>query len=292
MRGEKHGRGVEQSWQMLDAFANLGIARFDLTQTDVEGRKQAFAAAQPWQELRDRMPALLESARQRQHNVIVRPRGGAGLVQLDDLDGGAVERVRSGAFLILTTSVDNHQAWVAVRDWTPEVARRLRRGTGADPSASGAARVAGSSNFKRKYAPDFPTVQVLEVRLRHMVTAAELEVLGVMAPQDCIGVSCPRRVSFGWRRKAWPSYQRCVQNAPLRHGEDLPDISRADFTFCLLAIDWGWSMEATAARLLENSSKARENGPAYARLTAERAAAAVYRRNLHLSSIDGTNKRR
>jgi len=62
MSGEKHGRGVEQSWQMLDAFANLGIARFDLTQTDVDGRKQAFAAAQPWPELRDRMPALLESA--------------------------------------------------------------------------------------------------------------------------------------------------------------------------------------------------------------------------------------
>ena len=292
MSGEKHGRGVQQSWQMLDAFASLGVGHFDLTQTDVDGRKQSFAAAQPWQQLRDRLPALLESARQRQRNVIVRPRGGTELVQLDDLDGGAVERVRSAAFLILTTSADNHQAWVAVRDGTPEVARHLRRGTGADPSASGAARVAGSSNFKRKYAPDFPTVQVWEVRPRHMVTAAELEVLGVMAPQDGMGISCPRHVSPGWRRKAWPSYQRCVQNAPRRCGEDLPDISRADFTFCLLAIDWGWSIEATAARLLESSSKARENGPAYARLTTERAAAAVYRRSLHLTSIDGTNKRR
>jgi hypothetical protein len=292
MSGEKHGRGVESGWQMLDAFASLGMAHFDLTRTDMDGRKQAFAAAQSWQELRDRMPALLESARQRQHNVIVRPRGSAGLVQLDDLDGAAVERVRSAAFLILTTSVGNHQAWVAIRECTPEVAGRLRRGTGADPSASGAARVAGSSNFKRKYAPDFPTVHILEVRPRHMVTAAALEALGVLAPQDRIGVSCPRRVSSYWARKAWPSYQRCVQNAPLRRGEDLPDISRADFTFCLLAIDWGWSIEATAARLLESSSKARENGPAYARLTAERAAAAVYRRNLHLTSIDGTNKRR
>jgi hypothetical protein len=79
----------------------------------VDGRKQAFAAAQPWQvwqELRDRMPALFESARPLQHNLSLRPRGDAGFVQLDDLDGAAVERVRSAAFLILSTSVDNHQA--------------------------------------------------------------------------------------------------------------------------------------------------------------------------------------
>ena len=41
-----------------------------------------------------------------------------------------------------------------------EFARRVRRGTGADATASGATRVAGSLNFKDKYAPDFPRVKI------------------------------------------------------------------------------------------------------------------------------------
>jgi hypothetical protein len=62
-------------------------------------------------------------------------------------------------------------------------------------------------------------------------------------------------------------------------GGGRPDISRADFTFCLLAIDWGWGIEETAERLMVHSRKARENGEAYARLTANRAADAVARRS-------------
>ena len=45
----------------------------------------------------------------------------------------------------------------------------------------------------------------------------------------------------------------------------------------MLAIDWGWGIEETAARLMEESSKARENGESYAQLTAQNAAAAVQR---------------
>ena len=78
--------------------------------------------------------------------------------------------------------------------------------------------------------------------------------------------------------KGWPSYVRCVQNAPPAREGDRPDISRADFTFCLLAIDWGWSVEETAARLMQESSKARENGEGYALRTAQNAAAAIERR--------------
>ena len=43
MRIEKHGRGVEQAWQMLDTFASLGVHAFDLTQTDIDGHKRGFA---------------------------------------------------------------------------------------------------------------------------------------------------------------------------------------------------------------------------------------------------------
>ncbi len=78
--------------------------------------------------------------------------------------------------------------------------------------------------------------------------------------------------------KAWPSYQRCVDNAPPVRGGGRPDISRADFTFCLLAIDWGWSAEETAARLMQESGTAQETGEAYALRTARNAAAAIERR--------------
>ena len=43
----------------------------------------------------------------------------------------------------------------------------------------------------------------------------------------------------------------------------------------MIAIDWGWSVDETAARLMEESSKAQENGEAYAARTVANAAAAV-----------------
>ena len=57
-------------------------------------------------------------------------------------------------------------------------------------------------------------------------------------------------------------------------------ISKADFTFCMTAIDWGWSFEAAAERLMQKSAKAQENGERYALTTA----AAVERRGQPLKS--------
>jgi hypothetical protein len=56
-----------------------------------------------------------------------------------------------------------------VRECDAELARRLRCGSGADPSASGASRIAGSVNFKRKDAPNFPVVEILEATPKHTV---------------------------------------------------------------------------------------------------------------------------
>jgi hypothetical protein len=275
-------RRVEQAWLMLDTFARLGAQAFDLTQTDIHGRKRSFCPQQKWEPLRRRMPSLLESTMARQDNLIVRPRGAnAALVQLDDLSAAGLEQVRDVAFLILATSAGNHQAWVAVPDSSADLARRLRQGCRADPSASGAARIAGSLNFKPKYAPEFPTVSILETRPHRLSSRAELEALGWLAPHQALPPPAlpPRRVSLSGRPKTWPSYDRCLGYAPRAHNRDTPDVSRADFTFCLLAIDWGWSVSDTCQRLLQLSSKARQNGEAYAQLTAARAAAAVARRN-------------
>ena len=43
-------------------------------------------------------------------------------------------------------------------------------------------------------------------------------------------------------------------------------------------IDWGWGVEETAERLMQESGKAQENGEAYALRTARRAAEASVRR--------------
>ena len=52
-----------------------------------------------------------------------------------------------------------------------DFARRVRKGTGADATASGATRVAGSLNFKDKYAPDFPRVTIREARPGQLTSA-------------------------------------------------------------------------------------------------------------------------
>lgn len=145
MKHEKHGRGVEQAWQMLDLLASLDVHAWDLTITDVDGHKREFHRAVSLVGLRQGIPDLLDATIERQQNLILRPRGAAvELVQLDDLPGAMLARFGAAAFMILATSPGNHQAWVGVTECPAGWARRLRQASGADPSASGATRVAGS----------------------------------------------------------------------------------------------------------------------------------------------------
>ena len=269
---------AQQAQQMLDTFASVGALRFDITFTDSAGGKVEFRGKRPFDQMRAAMPEILKRAAEQQQNVIVRPRStGAALIQLDDLDDVATERLRPVSFLVLRTSLGNYQAWVAVADGDAEFARRLRKGIGADLAASGATRVSGSLNFKEKYAPAYPCVETVNANPGKLVTRGDLEALGV-APQEKTAPAAIRTARRSPAARGWPNYQRCVDNAPPIHSGDRPDISRADFTFCLLAIDWGWSVEDTAARLLRESCKARENGEVYAIRTARNAAAAIERR--------------
>jgi hypothetical protein len=105
------------------------------------------------------------------------------------------------------------------------------------------------------------------------VTPEQLEQLELLAAPEPVRAT-PVRVSSS---RSWPDYDRCVANAPPKHGEKGPDISRADFFFALLCAQRNFGIEEIAARLMELSSKAKENGEQYARLTAENAAAAAER---------------
>ncbi len=102
--------------------------------------------------------------------------------------------------------------------------------------------------------------------------------LGVVAPPERIPPAALRTPRRRPGDKGWPSYQRCIENAPPARDDGRPDISRADFTFCLLALDWGWGVEETAAGLMQESPKAREEGETYTPRTARNAEAALEQR--------------
>jgi hypothetical protein len=293
---------LDEALRMLDTFASVGATHFDLTHTDIDGEKRGFRPEQSLAQVKNSMPKLFPGAAARQNNIIIRPLSRTvHFVQLDDLDAAKLSRVGEAAFLTLETSPGNHQAWVAVSGLTtPEeakdFARRLRKGAGADHSASGATRVAGTANYKRKYEPDFPTVRINSTAPGRTVTKEQLEAMGLVAapepeittpafttrtPQGRIGQQSSTRA------KVWPDYARSLAGAPPSRDGSGPDRSMADFTWCMTAIDWGWSIEDTAQKLPEVSEKAHERvqlrDEGYPLITAQNAAAAVERNALKRS---------
>lgn len=269
---------------MIDSFASVGATRFDVTLTTRAGTKDWFRRAMPLADLRRALPEMFDAAAKRERNVILRPHGpGVSFIQLDDLKGDKLPALVAAVFLALETSPGNFQAWVALSGTEDhDFPRRLRKGAGADPTASGATRVAGSRNFKDKYAPDFPLVKIHAAQPARLTTVQELERLGLVAPPEAVVprpvVPSPARGRPGPGSRKWPSYARCLDNAPPSQGS--PGDARhsiADFTWCLIAADWGWQPEEIASRLMEESAKARDNGPAYAQKTAARASEAAVR---------------
>ena len=270
-----------EALRMLELFASVGATHFDVTHTNLDGEKRGFRNNRSSAEVMRSMPYLVESAARRQNNVIVRPRvEGTVCIQLDDLDRRKADAIAPAAFLTLETSPGNYQAWVAVQDAPTGTTARLRRGTGADLKASGATRVAGTHNFKPKYAPDFPVVRIEQAQPGKIVSVADLDALHVLAleirPVEIISPGATDRPR-GPARK-WPSYEQVLAGAPAGPSGN-PSRTSVDFTWCKIALSWGHSQEATAGRLVEESTKAQENGPEYVRKTVERAAWAAAQRN-------------
>jgi RepB DNA-primase from phage plasmid len=247
---------------MLDVFASVGADSFDVTWTNRAGDKEEFRRGVSLIEIAGTLPHMLDSAIARERNLIVRPHGsGVTFLQLDDLAAGKLSPLAPAVSLILETSPGNFQAWLAMPGTeNKDFARRVRKGTGADATASGATRISGSLNLKDKYAPNFPHVRIREARAGHLTSAAEL------APARLAG------------NRQWPSYDRCLDGAPLDSEGDGPDRSRADFVWCMTAITWGFGVDETAERLMEESTKAQANGKNNAATTARNAALAVERR--------------
>lgn len=271
---------------MLDAFASVGATRFDVTFLDIEGNKRGFRPLQSTRQVKHSLPKLFPGLRERQNSLVVRPHSKTStIIQLDDLKAGTLAPLRDVAFLMLQTSPGNYQAWVAVTGLADpkDFAHRLRKGAQADISASGATRVAGTLNYKRKYEPDFPVVAIAEAHPGRIVTPSQLQQLGLVAPESA-APAAPFRVSRA--REGFPDYARIVKGAPLNHGQTGPDISRADFFWSLVAAQRGWDAATIAHRLMQMSPKARENGEGYALITAQNAVEAALRE--HKRALTGT----
>jgi hypothetical protein len=285
---------------MLDSFTSVGAGSFHVTKTDLN---QQVIWGKPYQadELRRLMPAMVRTACIRRpirtpdgdtvmagENLIIRPSGqGVAFVQLDDLSAGQLGRLSPAVFIIHATSPGSYQAWIAVsvpdgKEAFKDFMRRVRRAVGGnDKSASHATRVAGTENFKTKYVPDYPTVTITETHPGRVVTPEQLQALGLLAPAE--SVSAPplkflraARTRSGKARQ-WPSYEMALAGAPANKEGSGPSRSHADFWWCYLALQWGWTSEETEAKLLEVSEKARQRERmgdlGYIRETLENAAA-------------------
>jgi RepB DNA-primase from phage plasmid len=210
-------------------------------------------------------------------HAAARPRGShVTFIQLDELKAPTAASVTPAVFLTLETSPGNFQGWVGIDGAEDEdLVRRLRKGTGADRTASGATRVAGSINFKEKYAPNFPRVAIHHPNPGTKIAPTELERLGLLAePEARPEFVAPVRSSSGGNRK-WPSYAIALERAPLNYEKSGPDTSSADIAWCMTAITWGWSIEETTRRLMEEPDSKAHMRPKYAEATARKAAAFV-----------------
>jgi hypothetical protein len=280
---------------MLTTFASVGARSFDVTLLDTEGKEQGYQSNRSLEELRRSMGRRLEAATGEQLSIVIRPRSTtATLIQLDDFDQVKAERMEPYAFLTLRTSPGNFQVWLAVTDapTEPEAAKqfktRVRRGAGADLFANGATRIAGSLNFKKKYAPAFPCVEITRSNAGSVTTVAALEQAGFVAPVEPLPpasvppeLSRPTRKVTGEKPRYWPDYQQALRGAP-RKPDGTPDRSLADFMFCKWAIERGHGTDDTAAKLLEVSDRARErlklkDDTGYTTVTAKNAEKAVER---------------
>jgi hypothetical protein len=281
---------VRAAIAMLDAFVSVGADIFGVTRLNLDGAECGWDPNCTYPELCRSMAWRLETATAARQSLVVRPRNTqALLVQLDDMTCREVLQIAPYGFLSLRTSPESHQMWLAVTDGpnesNKEAARefraRVRRAVGSDPNASGATRVAGSLNFKHKYAPDFPVVTIANQCDGKFTTIACLERGGLIAPLSPPKVATAMPTSRLSAPRSWPDYQRVLRGAPFRRDGSGPDRSRSDFLWAKWAIERGWSIPEVAQKLKEVSEKAQERiqqgDEEYPVLTARKAAAAVSR---------------
>jgi hypothetical protein len=175
----------------ITVFGSVGTTNYDVTFTNLDGQQQGFIRGIPAGRLSAQIMDILRARAVQKHNVIIRPRA-AGIVfhQLDDLDVQGVERVRPVTLLAIENSWGSFQAWLATRDAGDDnqakkaFRQRLCKALGYDGTASGATRIPGSFNYQPHFEPGYPRVLITYSNSGRIVTPAELEQLGLVAPAE------------------------------------------------------------------------------------------------------------
>jgi len=287
---------------MLERFASCGAQSFTVTKTKLEwpGHKEVkWGHTYSADELREKLPAMVRTAARRQlvwpdgrkvwagENLIMRPIGaGTAFIQLDDLAPGQLDRVRDAACIIHATSPGSYQAWIAAsgvpegKEQFKEFTRRVRKAVGNDKAASHATRVAGTENFKLKYALAYPVVTIVETHPGRVMTPEQLEAFGLLSspppPMKATELKFTGRARSGSPTGQWPSYEESLARAGPNQDGTGPDRSTADFWWCYFALKDGFGKEETRMKLLEVSERDRErkdSDKSYSRVTVENAAA-------------------
>jgi hypothetical protein len=248
-------------------------------------------------EFRAKLPRYLEKNRneqfhngqlERAYSLAVRPSGERHFWQIDDADAHTARPLKDVAFLIIETSPGNYQIWLALSDevdlsdkkqkeWWKEQWKRLIRKVGGNGGSWGALRWPGTFNNKPERERDGvrPVVRIVRANRGRVTTLAELEDLGLLAPE----IEKPKKVVDIRPRNntptQWPSWERELSKSALITSGDrkgLPDRSDADFRWCLRALQWGWSEGEVMAELRRVSPKAAAATDHYIRVTVEKAA--------------------
>ena len=152
----------------------------------------------------------------------------------------------------------------------------IRKGNGpeafADLSASGATRIAGSRNFKTKYAPAFPLVAITQTNAGNVTDSAMLELAGFVAPPEETRPAAKAAPFEFHRSGAAGRHGQAIKFVFRAHREPTARISRT--SAAPISHGAGRRLNGAGAgnippnRLMTLSSKAKENGEAYATATA------------------------
>jgi hypothetical protein len=181
---------VLEAPECVKVFASVGVKNFSVTMirdsNPIGRRGEIFEPRLSVYELCRNMPRYIQRNRTSPESLIILPVGDH-LIQVDDVTGDSLQRIRPYAFLVTETSPDNHQAYFALPRNTSKLERdRIRSRLlsmlpGADRNASGAMRWPGSINHKP--GRDGFNVRLVEGNPGRYVTLAELETAGLVSPE-------------------------------------------------------------------------------------------------------------
>lgn len=289
-------KNIEQATLMIQAFESVGCNYFTLV-AEKNNETVFIRRAVDAEFIKLNLRNDLEHAARVSCNLHLRPYSRLYyLVQLDDirifpfcvcaspLEAGEATAGRvNSPFIITETSSKSYQCWLALnKKFTVDETKIIKKIYQADLGATGSCRLAGSTNFKEKYSPNFPTVRVV---FSSLYTLADYEELSTQIIQFNARQAAPRRLSAAshkhkkefnnitpgpklTRTLAWPFYSKAIQQNDGRRDGWGPDRSRADFAWAIMALKFGHSVEEVAAKLQQISDKAREKSEYEAELYA------------------------